>query len=141
MRRRAIWLFTIPMLALLPELLTGCERIYEPKLLATAANPQDEAGVAETTGDARRGHGLFAVYGCTACHTIPGVDGADGLIGPPLEKMAHRGYVAGVVKNTPYNLVRWIKDPQAVDPQTAMPNLRVTDKDARDMGAYLYNLK
>jgi cytochrome c2 len=136
-----MWLFTLPMLALLAELVGGCERVYQPELLATAATTRDVPTVADTTGDAERGRGLFALYGCTACHTIPGVDGADGLIGPPLAKMAHRGYVAGVVKNTPYNLVRWIKDPPAVDPQTAMPNLRVTDKDARDMGAYLYNLK
>lgn len=119
----------------------GCDKVQNPRLIATVATTQDVPTVADTTGDARRGHGLFAVYGCTACHTIPGVSGADGLIGPPLEKMAHRGYVAGVVKNTPYNLVRWIQNPPAVDPMTAMPNLHVTDQDARDMGAYLYTLR
>ena len=141
-RLTPIWLLVPPALLLLGLVLSpGCERIYDPELIATAATTQRSAGVSQTTGDAHRGRGLFAVYGCTACHTIPGIDGSEGLVGPPLTKFARRAYVAGVVKNTPYNLVRWIKDPPGVDPMTAMPNLHVTDVDARDMGAYLYTLR
>ena len=122
-------------------LLATCDKKEEPHLLATAINRAESPSVSTTTGDSKRGHGLFGYYGCTACHTIPGVYGADGVIGPPLIKMSRRGYVAGVMKNTPYNLVRWIQDPPAIDPMTAMPNLHVKDQDARDMAAYLYSLK
>jgi cytochrome c2 len=127
-------------LVLATATLWSCDKVADPKLLATAANPTTSPTTADLTGHAERGCELFTVYGCTSCHTIPGVRGAEGLIGPPLMKMAHRGYVAGVLKNTPTNLVRWILNPPAVDPLTAMPNLNVTPQDAADMAAYLYTL-
>jgi cytochrome c1 len=38
-------------------------------------------------------------------------------------------------------MIRWIQNPQAVDQKTAMPNLGVTDAEARDVAAYLYTLR
>jgi len=52
--------------------------------------------------------------------------------------MAERAWVAGVLPNEPAALVRWIVDPRAVDPRTAMPDLGVSEAEARDMAAYLY---
>ena len=49
-----------------------------------------------------------------------------------------RMYIAGVLPNTPENMLRWLQNPPAVDPLTAMPNLGVTEADARDMAGYLY---
>ena len=89
-------------------------------------------------GDADRGQELLQSYGCGACHTVSGVDGADGEVGPPLEHMADRRYIAGRLPNTPDNLVHWIMDPQAVDPGTVMPDLDVGTLPARDMATYLY---
>jgi cytochrome c1 len=101
-----------------------------------------ERAAAEMTGGVpARGRAKMEHYGCSSCHTIPGVRGADSLVGPPLTKMAARTYVAGVMTNTPDHLIRWIKDPPGVDPLTAMPNLGVTDQDARDIASYLYTLK
>jgi cytochrome c1 len=40
--------------------------------------------------------------------------------------------------NTPDNLVRWLRDPQAVSPQTIMPDLGLGEPQARDIAAYLY---
>ncbi|MDQ3997933.1 MAG: c-type cytochrome, partial [Gemmatimonadota bacterium] len=94
-----------------------------------------------TGGDARRGQVAIRQYGCGSCHTIRGVRGADGLVGPPLNGIAFRSYVGGVLTNTPDNLVRWIQDPPAVDPKTAMPNLGVSHRDAVDIAGYLYTLK
>src|SRR5581483_6561824 len=76
--------------------------------------------------------------GCGACHTIAAVDGADGKVGPPLAHFADRRYIAGELPNTPENLVRWIMDPQAVEPRTVMPDLDVGEPQARDIAAYLY---
>ncbi|QGZ37896.1 cytochrome c [Pseudoduganella flava] len=87
--------------------------------------------------DARRGRIALTQYACSACHKIPGVTGPDTYVGPPLQGLGRRKYVAGVLPNTPDNLVRWIRTPQAVDPQTTMPALGVTERDARDMAAYL----
>jgi cytochrome c2 len=100
-----------------------------------------EAALLTDGGDARRGHDAIRRYGCGACHSIQGVNGARALVGPPLDGMAERAYIAGVIVNTPLNLQRWIRDPQGVDPRTAMPDLGVTDTEARDIAAYLYSLR
>jgi cytochrome c len=88
-----------------------------------------------------RGRAAIERYGCASCHTIPWIQGADALVGPPLDRIASRTYIAGVLENTRENMVRWVKDPPGVDPLTAMPNLRVTDDDARDIAAFLYTLR
>jgi cytochrome c1 len=55
--------------------------------------------------------------------------------------MARRVYVAGLLRNTPDNMVRWISDPQSVVPGNAMPNMGITAAQARDITAYLYTLR
>jgi cytochrome c len=91
-------------------------------------------------GDPERGRRIIAQRGCAACHVIPGVAGAQGLVGPPLDRFARRAYVGGVVPNRPQNLVAWILDPPAIDPLTAMPATGVSEPEARDVAAYLYTL-
>jgi len=91
-------------------------------------------------GDARRGVKALERYGCGACHVIPGVRGADGMVGPPLIWFGRRTVIAGEVANTPDELIIWLMNPQRLEPATAMPNLGVRDGDARDMAAYLYTL-
>lgn len=90
-------------------------------------------------GDARLGPAALRKYGCGGCHLVPGVDGARGRVAPPLTAFSERAYVAGVLSNTPDNLIRWIRFPQEISPRTAMPNLGVTEQDARDIAAYLYS--
>ena len=92
-------------------------------------------------GDAERGQASLGAMGCGSCHTIGGVTGAHGEVGPPLDGVARRSLLAGEVPNTPENMVRWIRDPQAFEPGTGMPNLHVDDRTARDMVAYLYTLR
>jgi cytochrome c len=87
--------------------------------------------------DPKRGAQLIGAYGCGSCHTVAGVTGADGLVGPPLTDFARRSYIAGELANNPENLQRWLRNPQAVEPGVAMPDLGVTDVDARDIAAYL----
>ena len=94
-----------------------------------------------TGGDAQRGAAAINRYGCGSCHIIPGISGAHGLAGPPLSGIASRTYIAGVLQNTPENMMRWIENPPAVDEHTVMPNLGVTSKDAADIAGYLYTLK
>jgi mono/diheme cytochrome c family protein len=91
--------------------------------------------------DARRGEAAMHQYACATCHVIPGVVGASKPVGPPLEAMASRAFVAGIVPNTPENLERFLRDPQAISPQSAMPALGVREQDARDMAAYLLTLR
>jgi cytochrome c len=92
-------------------------------------------------GDSNRGKQLIQQYGCQSCHSIPGVTGPKGAVGPPLAKMAERSFIGGKVQNTPQNMITWLQNPQAFDPGNAMPNLGVTPKDARDITAFLLTLK
>ena len=101
----------------------------------------DEAVANMVGGNPDRGPQLIRSYGCSTCHTVAGVDGANGLVGPPLTGIAQRAYIAGVLPNAPENMVRWIENPKAVDSLTAMPVLGVTPADARDIAAYLYTLR
>ena len=94
-----------------------------------------------TGGDSDVGEERIRQYGCDACHSIPGVVGADRRVAPPLSGIAGRMYIAGVLTNTPENLVKWITDPTSVDPLTAMPDVGVSHDDARHIAAYLYTLE
>lgn len=96
---------------------------------------------AMTGGHPDHGKQLIRSYGCAACHVIPGIPGASATVGPPLTQMGNRNYIAGVLKNTPENLIQWIQNPPGIDPKTAMPHLRVSETDARDIAGYLYTLK
>lgn len=89
-------------------------------------------------GDPQRGLALIERYGCVACHTVPGIPSYGANVGPPLAGMAQRGYLAGVLPNTPEQMVRWLRDPPSVDPRTAMPNLGVSPAEAVHIAAYLY---
>jgi cytochrome c2 len=89
-------------------------------------------------GDAARGRVLLQQYGCGYCHTIPGVDAAHGNVGPPLDDIGRRVYLAGSLPNTPEQMAQWIRFPQTYRPGTAMPGLNVSAADAQDMVAHLY---
>lgn len=91
--------------------------------------------------DPERGRQALHQHACVACHTIPGVVGAQARVGPPLEEMGRRQLIAGVLANTPGNMAQWLMRTQQVKPGTAMPELGVTERDARDMAAYLATLK
>ncbi|MEV0809829.1 c-type cytochrome [Micromonospora sp. NPDC050200] len=91
-------------------------------------------------GRPARGAELIAQYGCGSCHTIPGIDQANGLVGPPLNRFGARSYIAGELPNNGDNLRHWIANPQSVEPGTAMPDLGVSPIDAQDIAAYLFTL-
>ena len=117
-----------------------------PKLSAPAyaalAGAQPATGVrlgaaVRLQGDPARGRVALAQYACNACHMIPGVTGARVYVGRPLKGLAERKFIAGKLPNTRQNLMLWIRNPQQVDPEAAMPMQGVTEQDALDMSAYL----
>lgn len=88
-----------------------------------------------------RGRQAMLQYACITCHRIPGVVGANAPVGPPLERMGSRAFIAGILPNEPQEMIRWLRSPQAVNPRSAMPDLGVSERDARDMAAFLATLR
>jgi cytochrome c len=120
-------------LALLAGLLGGCD--------SGGPSEVERKAAAMTGGEPSRGKDIIRRYGCSTCHSIPGVEGARGQVGPSLEGIAARAYLAGKLPNTPENMIKWIREPQEVQPGTAMPELGVTEQDGKDIAAYLYTLR
>lgn len=94
-----------------------------------------------TGGSMKAGRTAIAAYGCGSCHVISGISGARGEVGPPLAGIATRAQIAGHLPNDPDSMVRWLMHPQAVAPGNGMPEMGVSQREARDMAAYLYTLK
>ena len=107
-------------------------------LLGGCAGPPSASPVAG--GNPQRGVAAIARYGCGTCHTVKGISSAHGLVGPPLTGIRDRMYVAGMLENSPENLVEWIRDPKKINPGTAMPKLGLSARDATDIAAYLYSI-
>jgi len=111
-------------------------------LLAACRGGQDTGvAAAPAFGNADNGRSLIERHACGACHTIPGVHGAVGVVGPPLDFFSRRSFIAGELPNTPANLQRWLLDPPAVERHTAMPNVGLAPDEARDIAAYLSTLR
>jgi cytochrome c2 len=110
-------------------------------LAACAPDPEITAAEILPGADSKRGKELIQRYGCGSCHSIPGVPGADALVGPALERFGLRSFIAGRLPNTPDNLVTWIHNPKQVDEKTAMPNIGISKNDAVHIARYLYGLR
>lgn len=92
-------------------------------------------------GEPDRGRAVIAAIECGVCHEIPGVLGANGIVGPSLEDFGRRQLIAGVVPNEPALLERWVRDAPSLAPETGMPDLPLSEDQARDVAAYLYTLR
>lgn len=91
-------------------------------------------------GDAARGEKLVASRGCFGCHMIdPRPDAPRDLLG------TYRQFgpnLAGVGSKASRDWIyQWILDPKAWNPDTKMPNLRLSREDALDIAEYLATLK
>jgi cytochrome c2 len=109
-------------------------------ILLALAGCNVRPGPAPTGGDSKAGAQDLSSLGCGSCHTIPGIVGAHGKVGPSLQGVAQRNYIAGQLPNEPRNIEHWIQHPHSIHPKTLMPELGVTENQARDIAAYLYTL-
>jgi cytochrome c len=106
--------------------------------LINASQQRRAVAMTMTGGDPSRAPPFMRRFGCSGCHTISGIPGADGVVGGPLADMRRRVYVAGVLPNNADNLIRWLVNPTSVNPRTAMPATGISADEARDVAAYLY---
>jgi cytochrome c1 len=97
----------------------------------------------EPGSPAAEGAMIIAGKPCVGCHTIPGIPGANGQVGPNLGGVASRPKIAGgaVTNNGPDDLKKWISNPPGLKPGTAMPVVPLTDDELNKIVAYLETLK
>jgi cytochrome c oxidase subunit 2 len=112
-----------------------------PNQLGAAAGAAG-AGL-EPGSPAFEGAQIIATKQCVSCHIIPGVPNATGTLGPSLAGVASRAKIAGGAVNNsgPDDLRKWISDPAAVKPGTAMPKVPLTDDELTKIVAFLETLK
>ncbi len=88
--------------------------------------------------DYAAGEKLWTSKGCLACHSLNAVDAPKGMVGPNLANIGARTHLAaGTLKNTDENMARWIREPQSIKKGVLMPNLGLTDVEARALVAFL----
>jgi cytochrome c oxidase subunit 2 len=78
---------------------------------------------------------------CVDCHRIGGTMG-EARFAPDLTHVAGRSTLgAGVLTNTPVDLGRWLKDPQAIKAGCHMPDTQLMDNQVADLVSYLETLQ
>ena len=89
----------------------------------------------------KQGREVFEANACVGCHLIRGTKAA-GRIGPDLTKIGSKDNIAGVLSPvTVENLKKWIANPQAVKPGTAMPLVPLSEADLDAVAKFLFVLK
>lgn len=90
---------------------------------------------------AQAGREVFFDAGCAECHTIEGVNQADGGF-PDLTHLADRRTIgAGILENNRGNLGGWILDPQQHKPGNRMPPSNLGSGELNDLLDYLETLE
>jgi mono/diheme cytochrome c family protein len=122
------------------DLLAENLRLMLPALaLVTACNPAPEPSTDMGAEAAARGRLAIEKVGCASCHTIAGIAWPQGKTGPALtESMAGRALIAGRLENRPDLLAQFVRDAPSLVPETTMPAMPLTEREAYDIAAYLY---
>ena len=91
---------------------------------------------AAPAGSAERGRELFETVGCTGCH-LRDADAKRDDFYPQINRLHGPNLIRAGSKLSSEWLFAWLKDPKAYNPETRMPSLRLTDREAADITAYL----
>jgi cytochrome c oxidase subunit 2 len=87
---------------------------------------------------AARGREVFGRSACIACHTVAGVETAQGTVGPNLTRFAERTTVgAGLFAHTADTLRLWIANAPALKPGVLMPAMDLPAEDLDAIVAFL----
>ena len=120
----------------------------EPADFQAWVREQQRPAVQPASGAAAEGYEIFTGEGgCISCHTVRGVEGAAGRVGPDLTHLKSRETFAGAIfDNTAGNLTKWVKDPPAMKPMrpdqgTGMPDQGLSDEQVDKVVAYLETLR
>jgi cytochrome c oxidase subunit 2 len=84
---------------------------------------------------------VFETTACINCHAVGGTV-ANGRFGPDLTHLMSRSTIAsGAAENTPDNLRRWLRSPDAVKPGSLMPAMQVSDSELDALVRYMQSLR
>lgn len=108
-------------------------------MLSACDGPPDRTPAVDSES-VERGKTVFVEAGCASCHSISGIKWPQGGLGPSLDDFANQNLIAGKLANRPGNLMNFIRNAPAYVPDGAMPEVELTDKEARDVAAYLLSL-
>ena len=88
-------------------------------------------------GDANRGMELFESVGCQGCHVIEPNPVDEEVTTYSMLKRQGPNLIGIGSKTSAQWVYNWIKDPEKFWPETRMPNLRLSNQEAKDITAYL----
>jgi len=112
-----------------------------PADFAAWEQAQLKPSIAPLASEAVQGEQIFMQMSCVNCHNINGTP-SHARVGPDLTHLATRAQIgAGILDNTPDNLRRWLRDPQAVKQGVEMPNFEFTEDQVTALAAYLETLR
>jgi cytochrome c2 len=80
-------------------------------------------------GDIQAGQAIYEAQMCNLCHTLGGKSGAMAHVGGVLDQLATRRDADWIE--------RYIRNPQSVIPKSQMPKTTLTDREIRDLIAFL----
>lgn len=106
----------------------------------TGCKPPPEGRYDFSTAAVERGRAVVAASGCAACHALPDVEWPKGRAGPSLVTFDGKGPIAGALPNTPGNLAAFVRNAPATKPGSPMPAMPISEREARDVAAYLYGI-
>lgn len=110
-------------------------------LVLAACKPPPEERHHMPGASPERGRDIIVRVGCASCHTVPGIRWPRGKVGPSLHGFAASNLISGRLPNRPDMLAAYVANAPAVLPGTTMPAMPVSEREARDVAAYLYTLE
>lgn len=110
-------------------------------LLAGGCKPAPEATPGVGMASAARGKAAIERVGCGACHTIEGIRWPQGKSAPALTRgLMGRALIGGELENRPGVLAAFVRDAPAIVPGTTMPAMPLSEREAADVAAFLYEI-
>jgi len=115
--------------------------VHETSDFAAWAQAEVQDFNRRSSPETRAGRELFKTLACAGCHTIKGL--TSGKVAPrELTHIASSPDIAGVLRPVnEENLTRWISNPPAVKPGTAMPNLSLDQDTIKKIVQFLLTQK
>ena len=92
-------------------------------------------------GDPQKGKEIVSSLGCLGCHRLEPRDPAEPITQDSLRREQGPTLSGLGSKTSKAWLYNWLKNPQGYNPQTKMPNMRLSDEEAAHVAVYLISLR